>query len=309
MTRRGRRGDEERWLLLAVAVWVTLGACGVDPLDTAPPAVSAGPPATGDACAAPDAPSSTGTPVPAVSSTTTGHVSSTAPATTVQTAPSTASPTTPQSPTTASTVTPPTTDAPPTTAAQRDLAVGASGADVSLAQDMLLAHGYWLPAVTGEYDDATFHAVTAFEKVSGLERDGTLSVSDRQALAEAGRPAPRSTVGHVIEVDLTRQVVLVVDDGTVTWTLDTSTGARAGTTPVGEFTVYREIDGVRISALGRLYRPKYVVGGVAMHGYPEVPPQPASHGCIRLSNDAMDAMWALDLAPVGTPVLIYRSDA
>lgn len=191
-----------------------------------------------------------------------------------------------------------------TTAGVRPLAPGDTGPAVEAVQDRLLHLGFWLIA-SGAYDDPTLHAVTAFEKVNDLERDGHLSVDDLGVLTDAERPVPRSNDGPVIEIDLGHQVVLIAHDGTVEWVFDTSTGAIAGATPTGWFAIYREIDGIRISHLGELYRPKYVIGGVAMHGYPDVPAQPASHGCIRVTNDAMDLIWALDLAPLGTPVFVY----
>jgi N-acetylmuramoyl-L-alanine amidase len=154
----------------------------------------------------------------------------------------------------------------------------------------LAALGIWLPEISGIYDDATVHAVTAFEKVNNLDRDGLACTHDQEVLRTATRPEARSTAGHVVEVDIARQVLLIVHDGVVDAVLDTSTGARAGSTPTGTFIVHRQIDGMRISELGSLYRPKYIVGGIAFHGYPEVPPQPASHGCVRLTYAAMDAV-------------------
>lgn len=66
------------------------------------------------------------------------------------------------------------------------------------------------------------------------------------------------------------------------------------TTPVGKHGV-----------LGDLWRPKYIVGGMAIHGYPHVPAFPASHGCIRVSNAAMDHLWATRLLPLGSSVWVY----
>lgn len=57
--------------------------------------------------------------------------------------------------------------------------------------------------------------------------------------------------------------------------------------------------------LGVLYRPKYFVGGVAVHGYPNVPPYPASHGCVRVTNEAMDWLWAKAALPIGGRVWVY----
>jgi lipoprotein-anchoring transpeptidase ErfK/SrfK len=110
----------------------------------------------------------------------------------------------------------------------------------------------------------------------------------------------------VIEVDLTRQLLLVVDNGVVSEVHDASTGRQSGSTPVGTWTIDREIDGYRYAPLGVLYRPKYFYGGVAIHGYPSVPPTAASHGCVRVTNATMDHLWASGVAPVGATVVVYR---
>ena len=64
-----------------------------------------------------------------------------------------------------------------------------------------------------------------------------------------------------------------------------------------------EIDGVRVSHLGVLYRPAYFFEGWAIHGEGLVPNHPASHGCVRITVPAMDRLY--DLLTVGTPVHIY----
>ena len=94
-------------------------------------------------------------------------------------------------------------------------------------------------------------------------------------------------------------------DGGVDWVLDVSSGKASTPTSRGQFTIDRQIDGLRISDLGRLWRPKYFDGGIAFHGAPSVPPYPASHGCVRLPNASIDWVWAADVAPVGTPVHVY----
>ena len=55
-----------------------------------------------------------------------------------------------------------------------------------------------------------------------------------------------------------------------------------------------------------LYRPAYFNNtGYAIHGSPSVPAYPASHGCIRITNPAMDRYY--ETLTVGVPVSIYRS--
>lgn len=185
------------------------------------------------------------------------------------------------------------------------LRLGDRGDEVRDLQRRLSTLGYWLGEPDGVFGDATFHAVLAFQKVEGLARDGVVGPQTRRALASASRPRPRSDAGRVIEVDLARQVLLVAVDGQVRYVVDASTGAVPGTTPTGHFEVFRDVNGYDPGPLGTLYRPKYFHGGVAVHGYPEVPPYPASHGCVRVTNAAMDLLWSEGLLPIGQPVWVY----
>jgi lipoprotein-anchoring transpeptidase ErfK/SrfK len=137
----------------------------------------------------------------------------------------------------------------------------------------------------------------------------------RAALAAPSAPQPSSSgPGLVAEVNESQQVLLVVDNGAVQQIFNTSTGTEEpytyegreylADTPNGSWTIYRQIDGWRESNLGRLYRPKYFhEDGIAIHGYPNVPAHPASHGCVRVSMAAMDYLWGR--LPIGTPVLVY----
>jgi len=182
---------------------------------------------------------------------------------------------------------------------------GATGPEVAALQNQLVGLGYWLGEPDGVFDEDTRHAVIAFQKLSGLSRDGVVGPATRSALDTATRPVARTTAGHVIEIDLAHQVLLIVDNGFVTEVVDVSTGRRAGSTPLGTFTVERQIDGLRRAPLGRLYRPKYFHRGVAVHGFTSVPTRPASHGCVRVTYTAMDHLWGPGVMPLGTQVVVY----
>jgi peptidoglycan hydrolase-like protein with peptidoglycan-binding domain len=172
-------------------------------------------------------------------------------------------------------------------------------------QERLAELSYWLGTPDGTFGDTTLHAVVALQKVAGLPRDGVVGPDTRTALDDGPRPTPHSTTGRVVEIDLDRQVVLIVTDGRVDRILDTSTGSVPGTTPRGTWATYREVDGPRYAPLGLLWRPKYFYEGVALHGFTSVPAYPASHGCVRLTYPAMDMLWADGLVPLGTPVWVY----
>ena len=47
----------------------------------------------------------------------------------------------------------------------------------------------------------------------------------------------------------------------------------------------------------------YFNGGIAFHEYPDVPPQPASHGCVRIPAPEAQGLYAF--AAIGTPVSVY----
>jgi lipoprotein-anchoring transpeptidase ErfK/SrfK len=193
---------------------------------------------------------------------------------------------------------------------------GDSGAAVSQLQSRLFGLGYWIDAVDGRYGLTTSQAVTAFQKLHDLPRTGIFDLRTKSTMQSATRPAPRSTSGHIIEVDKEHQVILVTTNGHTDWVINTSTGGNyqysyggqtfTATTPDGHFSILRQIDGLRVGRLGSLWRPKYFTGdGVAFHGAPSVPSYPASHGCVRMTNAAINWVWANNVMPLGTSVWVY----
>ncbi|HUI47082.1 MAG TPA: L,D-transpeptidase family protein [Acidimicrobiia bacterium] len=195
------------------------------------------------------------------------------------------------------------------------LGPGASGPLVVALQRRLSTLGYWLDDETGVFDDATEQAVFAIQKTAGLARDGVVGPATESALIRGVQPRPRSSSGHVVEVDLTDDLLLIVTDGHLDATLNTSTGGgyayrsrgqhAIADTPEGRFRIYRQVDGLVVNSLGELWRPKFFDDGFAIHGDSYVPPRPVSHGCVRVSNEAIDWIWARDVMPLGTPVWVY----
>jgi peptidoglycan hydrolase-like protein with peptidoglycan-binding domain len=280
-SKRATRPARGAVLLVALAIAVLAAACGSSTGATsAPPAVT-GPSAALDGGAA--------------------DASTTA-------VPTTAAPTTTVAPTTTTTAPPPVPPAPApvTPVPVKPLASGASGADVSQLQQRLSEMGYWLPGVDGKYTSATLHAVTAFQKANNLPRTGKADGPTLAAMATATRPVPLHPLpGRTLEVDLNRQILMVINGGQVDMVLDISSGKKSTPTPKGDYTIQRQIDGLRVSDLGELWRPKYFTGGYALHGSPSVPTSAASHGCVRLTNAEIDWLWSSNVAPVGTPLFVY----
>jgi lipoprotein-anchoring transpeptidase ErfK/SrfK len=196
------------------------------------------------------------------------------------------------------------------------LGPGASGPAVTDLQNRLVSLGYWLAGVNGSYDDLTQQAVYAFQKWQGLPRTGSVDGPTQAAFRTAQRPRPRSASGYIVEIDKTRQVMIVGSGGAARWVFNISSGSdhpyvegsNSGNahTPEGVFMLIRQVNGPDHGPLGTLWRPKYFTWqGHAIHGYTSVPPYPASHGCVRVSNTAMNWLWDSNTLPLGTTVWVY----
>ena len=172
-----------------------------------------------------------------------------------------------------------------------------------------LADLSFLPAdaVDGKAGEQTRFAVMAFQKWQGLARDGVAGPATLAALAGASRPTPRTSgSGRRFEVLLDRQLVLYIENGAVVRTLHVSSGAPGFETPTGRFSVFRkETNSWSVPYKVWLPWASYFVGGVAFHESPDVPAQPASHGCVRVPR--YDAKWLYDNAPNGTVVTVLGS--
>lgn len=181
------------------------------------------------------------------------------------------------------------------------LSVGSSGGYVRRLEKRLIQLGYIIPAADRSFGITTRDAMYAFNKVQRRARTGGVTESTWRALASPKKPRPRVRFPrNHIEIDQTRQVILWVRKGKVKWILHTSTGA-GGATRDGVFRMHRKIAGF---SPGRLYYPSYFDGLRAIHGWPEVPNYPASHGCARIPMWA--AVWAHNRAPIGMQVRVYH---
>jgi hypothetical protein len=179
---------------------------------------------------------------------------------------------------------------------QPDLSLGARGPSV-LVLEQRLRELHYAVQVDGVFGEDDVEAVYAFQKVLGLARTGQVDGSLWNRLATARVPAARYGGDHV-EIDKTRQVLFVVRNGKVVLVVATSTGAT-GNTPLGVWHVYRKVTGFDWV----LYYPSYFLRGFAIHGYPDVPPYPASHGCSRIPMWVAQTVYA-DIA-YGSTVYVY----
>lgn len=199
-----------------------------------------------------------------------------------------------------------------------------SGPPTKAAQKKLLRLGFWLSATDGRFEDTTRQAVMAFQKYFRLKPTGAITPGTAYLLDRLSSPVTALSIeGTLAEVDKQRQLLFLVVDGKTTAVVNASTGddreyeepdanspgviiRGVALTPEGEFSINRERpDGWWIGDLGQIYRPKYFIGGVAIHGSTSVPAYPASHGCVRVSVAAMDMIWESGLLPRGTTVVVH----
>jgi peptidoglycan hydrolase-like protein with peptidoglycan-binding domain len=180
------------------------------------------------------------------------------------------------------------------------------------AETLLADLGYWTGPIDGVFDPATHFALTAFQKWERRTITGRLTIDEIEAIRSAAKPTARDGDYEHVEVDVDRQVLLLVDGKGGVRVLPVSTGTEKpfyydgqksiAYTPRGRFVVYDKILG-RDDLFPGVYYPNYITGGIAIHGYDKVPNQPASHGCIRIPMFAAREVSAR--LPLGTIVLVY----
>jgi hypothetical protein len=173
---------------------------------------------------------------------------------------------------------------------------------VRILQHELSAQHYVVGA-PGVYDDQTQQAVMAFRKMANLDRSfvADANVFDGLAAGAGGFVIRYPSQGRHVEADLTHQVMALINaDGSIHALYQLSSGKPSTPTALGNFAVYNKTPG--INNVG-MVDSSYFNGGDAIHGYHEVPPYAASHGCLRVWIP--DALTIYDWALLGTPVDVY----
>jgi len=173
-------------------------------------------------------------------------------------------------------------------------------------QERLAALQY-LPrsAVDGVEGYRTQQAVIAFQAWEGLGRDGVVGPLTRAALAKAKPPKPRpGGPDRRIEVYREKGVALLIAHGKTKRAIHVASGAPGTSTPAGSFKVFRkELRSWSVPFQVWLPYASYFNNGIAFHEYPDVPPYPASHGCVRVPSP--EAQIVYRFAKLGTTVNVY----
>jgi peptidoglycan hydrolase-like protein with peptidoglycan-binding domain len=185
------------------------------------------------------------------------------------------------------------------------IGVGARGPAVLFLQDKLAHLHYEIP-VSGFFDEATGRAVLAFRKVIGLQRIESANAHVYQLLQRgAGSFHVRYPGdGNHVEADLSKQVLVEVErGGRVRRIYTMSSGKPSTPTVLGRFRVYSKTTGTNSEGM---VDSNYFIRGYAIHGYAEVPPYAASHGCLRIPIPNAPAVFGW--VQLGYPVDVYTDD-
>jgi hypothetical protein len=176
-----------------------------------------------------------------------------------------------------------------------------SGREALLFNRLLADAGYHMGEVSDDFDESTALAVLAMRKVNDLPRTETYDPSLFTMLLRgrgAFEPA-HDQDGRYVEVDLSRQVMALIEDGKPTDVFHVSTGAFG--TPTGTYSFYEKSPGYNQKGM---YYSVYYSGNYATHGYYTVPTYPASHGCVR--NPEVYSVFIYDWIQLGDPIYVYE---
>ena len=187
------------------------------------------------------------------------------------------------------------------------LSSGSTGTLVVLLQQRLNALHYPCGEPDGKYSSQTRDAVLAFEKYARLKRTGYVDGPVWEALFSASPAVPvyHGDAGRRVEVDLSRQIMMLIEDNQVVMTIHVSTGKLG--TPTGSWHTRTLSHGWRPTSLGPIYSPSYFMAKNAIHGYPSVPTYPASHGCVRTPIWIQDEI--IDELEMGELVQVFYNKA
>jgi peptidoglycan hydrolase-like protein with peptidoglycan-binding domain len=179
------------------------------------------------------------------------------------------------------------------------------GGDTARVQRALTAAGYPAGPVDGCTGAPTRAGVQAFQLAHGLAPDGVVGPATRRALVKPRRLLPVSAApGTHVEIDLARQLLMIVRDGKATAVYAASSGMPGFRTPTGTFRVaYQQRSSWSYEYRTSLPFASYFVAerGIAVHAG-VVPGRPASHGCVRVPKPFAAAIYRS--MPAGTRVIV-----
>jgi hypothetical protein len=172
-----------------------------------------------------------------------------------------------------------------------------------LYNDSLVHEGYYI----GRHASSRFTlgsrlGTLAFRKVNNMARNYSYKPSIfRKLLMGHGAFRPRYHSGHHVEVDISRQVMALVNGDNVVATFHVSTGKPSTPTVRGTYHFYRKDPGYNSEGM---YYSVYFIRGYATHGYNPVPMhEAASHGCVR--NPIPFSVYIYNWINLGDAIHVY----
>jgi L,D-transpeptidase-like protein len=172
-----------------------------------------------------------------------------------------------------------------------------------LYNESLVAEGYYIGHMSAHYGLGSRLATLAFRKVNNMGRNYSYQpVIFRKLLMGRGGFQPRYHSGHHVEVDISRQVMALVDGDKVAATFHVSTGKPSTPTVRGTYHFYSKTPGYNSHGM---YYSVYFIRGYATHGYNPVPMhEAASHGCVR--NPIPFSVYIYNWIHLGDAIHIYN---
>src|SRR5687767_5530085 len=97
-------------------------------------------------------------------------------------------------------------------------------AEIKKAEQHLSDAGFWTGPIDGVFDVGSRSALIAFQKWHGRDITGQLTIDELDVIRTSSRPRARELGYAHVEVDLERQVLMLVSDEGRVRVLPTSTG-------------------------------------------------------------------------------------
>jgi hypothetical protein len=165
----------------------------------------------------------------------------------------------------------------------------------------LQAQGFHTGTKGPRVTSGTHLAIKAFRKVNGMRWSEAYHRSIFRTLLQGkGEFKPRFDDGRHVEVDISKQVMALVEGDSPVHTFHVSTGTGGTPTVLGNFRFYLKQPGYNSK---RMYYSVYFIRGYATHGYSSVPNGRASHGCVR--NPIQFSRFIYNWIDLGDPMHTY----
>jgi hypothetical protein len=175
------------------------------------------------------------------------------------------------------------------------------GGATALFNRSLQEQGFHTGTKGSRVTSGTRLAIKAFRKTNRMGRSESYKPSIFRKLLEGkGGFEPRYDNGRHVEVDISRQVMSLIEGDKPVHTFHVSTGSSATPTVRGGYRFYRKDAGYNAK---RMYFSVYFIRGYATHGYNPVPNYPASHGCVR--NPIQFSRFIYNWVQIGMPIYVY----